>query len=154
MGVSTDGQICFGVAFDEGFGFPWEEEEYEGDEQKWWRDINGYKSPFELYDKRGEYLDKNTSKDRINEYYKHKHEWEEKNPFPISLVNCCSGEYPQYIIAVSSSCRSCSRGYPDEFDPKELVVTDAEVRDLINFLNKYEIEYEGEPKWYLSSYLG
>ena len=31
MGVSTDGQICYGIVFEEGHEFPWASDEYEKD---------------------------------------------------------------------------------------------------------------------------
>ena len=39
MGISTDGQICFGVLFEEGYEFPWDCEEYAYDIYIWWDKI-------------------------------------------------------------------------------------------------------------------
>ena len=102
MSQSTDGQICFGIAFPEGFEFPWGD-----DSEKWWRTINGYKPPFKLYtDDNEDYLDElgNVTRERpekrIDAYYEAQRRWDAKHPFPVLLVNYCSGDYPMWILAV------------------------------------------------------
>ena len=42
MGVSTDGQICFGIAFEECTEFPWDSEEYDGDIDAWWLSLSSF----------------------------------------------------------------------------------------------------------------
>jgi len=60
MGVSTDGQICFGIALDddEATKFPWDTDEHDGDIEHWWLYEEGYENPFELYDAYGNYLNR------------------------------------------------------------------------------------------------
>lgn len=53
MSTSTDGQICFGVVFEEDYEFPWDDE---NNFEKWWQTVNGFKPSFEIYDDKGEYL--------------------------------------------------------------------------------------------------
>src|SRR5437868_783086 len=103
MSVSTDGQIGYGVIFEDGCEFPWGD----SDPEQWWRNECGFKSSF-----------------------------------PVELVNYCSGDYPMYMLAVPSSILSNSRGYPEEFDPIKLVVTDKEKAPLIDFCKKYNLKYE------------
>jgi hypothetical protein len=40
MGISTDGSVCYGILFDEGFEFPWDDEENEGYIEDWWKNFN------------------------------------------------------------------------------------------------------------------
>ena len=58
MGVSTDGQICFGIMFDEGFEFPWNGGEDDQDLESWWmEEVCGYKPPFELFTEEGQWIE-------------------------------------------------------------------------------------------------
>jgi hypothetical protein len=152
MGVSTDGQICFGIAFEEGFEFPWGDD----DEGNWWTDqVNGYKPPFSLYDDKGNFLGgKRPPQDQMDRYYDHLREFEAAHPMPVKVVNYCSYDCPMYILAVPSSFMKNSRGFPKDFDPSKLVVSDQEREELLAFCRDHGIEFEGEPKWYLSSLWG
>lgn len=165
MGVSTDGQICFGVAFPEGFEFPWDKTA-DGDYERWWRGQLGYKPPFELYGPDGEYIAGQKPSDaRVTEYFKHKRDFDEANPLPVRVVNYCSGECPMYILAILEPFLKNSRGFPIGFDPSTLRVTEDQVGKLKAFIETYvEVEkdaleyFDGDktltPKWYLSSYWG
>lgn len=163
MGVSTDGQLCYGIPFPEGFEFPWGGKS----ESTWWREVNGYKPPFMLYDEDGDYLNGNKpTEDLIDKYYDHQHAWEKANPLPIELVNYCSGDYPMYMIAVKGSLTNNSRGFAQKINPAELVVTDEQKQILLDFIEKYikgsveEYDEEWSEKikleadWYLTSYWG
>lgn len=163
MGVSTDGQLCYGVPFPEGFEFPWEKYS----EEKWWRKINGYKPPFMLYNEDGEYLSGVKPPEAlVDQYYEHQNEWDKANPFPVEVVNYCSDDCPMYMLAVKESVKNNSRGYPEEINPAELTVTDEQKKVLLNFIenyikekvDEYAEDYSDklslEPKWYLSSYWG
>jgi hypothetical protein len=156
MGVSTNGQICYGILFDEGFEFPWDDDKYEGDFSDWWvHEACGYKNPFEIYDENGNFLGgEEPARERIVEYYKAKREFQEKHSCPIEIVNYCSGEYPMYILALRKSCLSCSRGYPDGFEPTSLVASDEDKERLLEFCREHGIEHDDEPGWWLSSYWG
>ena len=126
MGVSTDGQICFGILFDEGFEFPWDSNEFEGDIEGWWTfDVLEFRHSFEIFTPEGEYLGgERPPEERITEYFRERREFTERNPeLPVELVNCCSGDCPMYILAIPKTCYSASRGYPEELDPQKLTVT-------------------------------
>jgi hypothetical protein len=159
MGVSTNGQICFGILFEEGFEFPWdtEDEDPEGDLEEWWLyKICGYRNPIELYNKEGGYLNGvEPSKKDADLYYSSRRDYLQKHPVPVKLVNYCSGECPMYILAIRRTSIYNNRGYPKEFDPKELTVTKEESIELRVFCKKY-INFSAVyyPKWYLSSYWG
>jgi hypothetical protein len=66
-------------------------------------------------------------------------------------VNYQTSSDPAWILAVLSSCRSCSRGYPLAFLTHELVVTSGEIQVLFDFCKRFNIKTE-LANWYLSSY--
>lgn len=152
MGVSTDGQICFGIAFEEGKEFPWSSEEYDGDIECWWiYAIHKYQPPFEVYDSDGEYLGGiKPSDEKLDEYYQTKREFENAHPLPFRLVRHCMGDYPMYILAIPRTIKVASRGYPEEVKPDEMIVTQDEYDLLIEFCEIHGIEVE-TPRWWLSS---
>lgn len=155
MGVSTNGEISFGYAFDDGVEFPWDSEECGGDIEYWWREISGYQPPFQVYSENGGYMPGFSKDDpRIVGYYNHRREWEQASPVPIALVNYCSDDCPMYAITVKGVGLSCCRGYPKEFDPSKLVVTPEQIERLKQFCATHNIEVNGEPKWMLTSYWG
>lgn len=157
MSVSTDGQICYGILFDEDYEFPWSTDEYEdSDISYWWRDMNGYINPIESPYTEDGYKPGYTSGDpRVNEYYEHSYKWLESNPLPVELVNYQSGECPAYILAIPSTVKTANRGNPIAFSPGiELVVSGQDRQALIDFCTKYGLEINAPPSWYLSSYWG
>lgn len=156
MGVSTNGQICYGIQFDEGTEFPWDNEKYEGDIDNWWLyGVVGFKHSFEIYGDDGNYIDgKEPSDDVIEAYYAEQRAVEEANPLPVELINYCSDKVPMYIIAVPSTIKRAFRGYPTWFDPSGLTVTDEEKAALIAFCETHGIVTLEEPMWWLSSYWG
>lgn len=145
MGVSTDGQLCCGIVFEEDFEFPWGGMELD----EWWREVNDcpIESPYDGY---GDYKPGVTDS---GDYWDRIYSWDKENPFPFELVNYCSGDCPAWILAIPSSVRSCSRGDPLEFNPTDLIITSEEVRRLLNFCMRFDIKWF-EPTWYLSSYWG
>ena len=150
MGVSTNGQICFGVLLDENVELPWDKDN-DGDFEAWWMCIQGYQPPFEIYDETGNYINGARPPE---EYYTHRHAFEKAHPLPFTLVNYCSGDDPMYILAIVSSEKGASRGYPESFNPVDLNVDQDEIDKLVQFCTDYGIEYDGEPGWWLSSYWG
>lgn len=153
MGQSTNGQICFGIAFEEGFEFPWEDKDLD---DFWLEDVLGFKHSFQLWDAEGEYIGGiKPSEERIDAYFAERDAFRNQHgDCPFALVNVCSGDYPQYILAIKRSCMTANRGYPKKFDPMNLTVTKEEIESLIDFCHKQGITCESEPAWYLSSYWG
>lgn len=132
MGTSSDANLFFGVIFNEGFEFPWGEE----DITHWWRLQNGF-----------------TENDpRINWSFQQRREWDEQNPLPVELVNYCSLDYPIIALAVADTVITAHRGYPKkvQFDP----VDSEKIIAFMSFCARFGIELPHEPAWILSSYLG
>jgi hypothetical protein len=155
MGVTTDGQISYGVAFEEEFEFPWSEER-EGDIYAWWiYDVLEFKHSTEIYaDTKSGYVgDVKPAEDVITAYHKERREFSNAHPLPVEVVNYCAGEYPMHILAVPRTVKTANRGEPTKFDPEELTVTDAERDALLKFCADHGITHE-EPAWMLTSYWG
>jgi len=151
MTTSTNGVISFGVVCDEYTEFPWEEHCIE----EWWREVNGFKPLYEPYTTEGVYDEGWSESDpRFDEIWTQQVTWDKENPIPVELENYCSGECPMYAIVVCDLGHTCLRGYPTSFDPKDLVATPRQILDLLSFLQDYNIQYEGEPSWLLTSYWG
>lgn len=155
MGVSTDGQICFGVVCEEGTEFPWDEKPWDGDIDEWWRmEVCKYHPEVEIYDESGHYIDgKEPSQSVIEDYFSAQRAFDKEHPLPVELVNYCSEDCPMYILAVSPTVMNCRRGYPLSFKPESLTVATFDVAALLQFCETYGIEH-GEPGWWLSSYWG
>lgn len=155
MGVSTDGQICYGVMFDEDFEFPWLCEEFSGDEDEWWLVASGYKYDGPELFKDGWYIEGlNQDSPEVRAYFASRATWREAHPMPVRTVNYCSYEYPMYIIATPSSFKRALRGYAEKFAPSELVPNSDEVEALIKFCREYLGIEDAQPEWYLSSLWG
>lgn len=155
MTVSTDGQLCFGYLIDEDTVMPWDADPWDGDADDWWFEaILGFKPSKQIYDEHGDYLDGVQPVD-VDQYYAERRDFRAGHPsLPVELVNVCSVDYPQWIIAVPSTCMSCSRGYPERFVPSELAVLPEQIEALEEFLTTHAIDHDGGPSWYLSSYWG
>lgn len=157
MSTSTDGEISYGVLFEEGTEFPWDAEQFEGDIDNWWVEgVHGFKHSFEMFDERGNWLP-GFEKDKAarDRYYGEKREFEKALPkLPVELVNVCHADYPQYVLALRGTVKTANRGYPVKFNPAELVVTEEQRAALLDFCAKYGLAPEEEPAWYLSSYWG
>lgn len=153
MGVSTDGIICYGIKFDEEYGFPWNDDDI--DIEDWWRVVSGFAPSVEIYDEQGGYIN-GTRPDGsvIDRYYEELRKWDKENPLPVQEVNYCSGDYPLYILAIPGTVKRASRGFPEAFRPEELLFPEDARQALIDFCDKYSIDYEDEPQWYLASYWG
>ena len=156
MGTSTNGQISYGIAFEEDFEFPWSEAR-EGDIDAWWiYDVLGFKHSTEIYaDTKSGYVgDAKPAKDVITAYYKEKEGFAKAHPLPVEIVNYCAGDYPMYILAVPSTIKTANRGDPTKFNPSELSVSDAGRDALLKFCADHGILHDEEPAWMISSYWG
>ena len=145
MGKSVKAHICYGIAFDGGFEFPWKTEE-DNDIIEWWLSVQNFKPPLTLKEAFATNHEKKFF-DFLNDFI-------EKHPCPFVDVTCCSGGYSISIVAVPSSYKTaCIIG---EFHPEKLVVTDAERQSLIDFCEQHILTEENvdefpdlNPKWHL-----
>lgn len=152
MGTSTNAQLCYGVAFEEGTEFPWGD----GAIEDWWTyTVHGFKHSVELYDGDGNYLNgREPLKAEVNRYYEERRAFDAKHRIPVALVNYCSDDYPMYVVAVRSTVRTAHRGDPTTVDPALLVVADDERAALLKFFDDHGIEASTVPTWLLTSYWG
>jgi len=56
MGNRASSNLCYGMIFEEGFEFPWTDEDGNSDLDKWWLKVNGYKEINKLFGDDGEWL--------------------------------------------------------------------------------------------------
>lgn len=161
MGISSDGQICYGIAFEEGYEFPWLEDKWEGDEEKWWfNGVCGYKPPFIIYNNEGEFINDERPPQKImDEYYNHYDEFKKANPMSVDIVGHCSYDYRMFVVAVKGTFVSSSRGDLTEIICNE--IGQDQIKIIIDFCNKYckppndYCEFpEMKPCWLLSSMYG
>lgn len=154
MSVTTAGQLCFGVCFEEGYKFPWDAHGYY-DMDQWWLLETGWICDPELnpWTPEGEYKPGFSYRDpRVDAYYQSKSNWLKSHSLPVALVNYQSVEVPAYILAAPSTVKTAYRGYPEIVNPSALSVGD-EVY-LLHFCSMYGLEFVNGPAWFLSSFWG
>lgn len=153
MGVSTDGQICYGVLFEEGFHFPWGESY---DIEDWWMRTSGYKPSVEIYNEKGEYINGvRPERSVLDNYFEERGKFRDEHPVPVEMVNACSYDYPVWIVALKETFFKANRGYPVIIKEENIIITEEQRTALLDFFKKFDIDIEGkEPNWYLSSYWG
>lgn len=132
MGASTNGQICYGIVFEEDHEFPWDAEPFNGDLNQWWLKQIGF-------------VPKNNS-------YEEECAALLKHPVPIALVNYCSDTCPMYMVAIPASCTSALRGYPERITQDTLNLPCNWAQELVAFCDRFDLHYSEGPGWYLSSY--
>lgn len=157
MGESLEGQICYGVTFEEDYEFPWEQDEYGGDIECWWiYEVLGYKPSIEIWDENGDYINgERPPQDVFDAYYEEERKFKEDNQkLPIDLIRYNSYDYPMYIIAVPRTTISSYDSEAKSFDPNSLYVSPEQVENLLEFCNKYDLKYQDTPRWYLTGFCG
>jgi len=150
MGQSTDANICYGIPFEEGTEFPWDNEPFDGDFEEWYlREVSKFKPSFEIYDENGEYLNGiRPSQEIIDKYFDEQREIVKNNKCPVEVFTHCHHECPMYIIGIRGTEQTANRGYPLEL--QEITKQDPTI--ITDFCKKYNIKYTEEPKWLLYSY--
>lgn len=108
MGISTDGEVCYGwllgeVEFDE-------EDTPLGDFEEWWYFTHhpfSMKSPFDGMS----VADVDFESPEVRDYYQGRDAHKKGCPAPpIVLVNACSHDYPVYIAAIPGTVLTARRG--------------------------------------------
>ncbi len=155
MGTSTNGELNYGILFEDGFEFPWDNEF--GNIQDWWYKTNCPESVFNPYTDDGNYkVGVKENDPRIREYFKYKDKWKKENPIGVKLINYCSADYPMYLLAIDGIGFTANRGSPELIDPSLLVLEKANEEKIKSFCDKWGITIEEDQKcgWYLTSYWG
>jgi hypothetical protein len=135
MGVSTNAYLAFG--FDLGEETP---EAWDGS-----FDESGYiAEKYNLVYPENKHRDS----DEVQAYYNKLFKLEKE--FPVSVVSHCSGDYPMYFLAIKRTVKFARRGYPEQFKPEMLSVTEKEIQSLKDFCEEQDIEWQ-EPGWHLFS---
>ena len=156
MGISSDGQICYGVLLDEEQDYPWNDEKYDNDFECWWLEgVCGYEPPFMLFNAAGMWIsaEDEHNDEKVSRYFAHRRAFEKAHPCPVDLENYCSYDYPMYILAVGYGL-CAKRGYPTRFDPADLQMLEETHYALLAFCAEHSLKYSGEPCWWLSSLYG
>jgi len=152
MSISSDGHISYGYLMEDDTELPW------GDDlDNWWRKLNGYVPPFEIYSDShpsGYVGGKKPPQNKIDEYFDHRNAWDKDHPLPVEEVNSQSYDYPLWILAVPGTYKSVSRGYPESFEPSELKVDAAKLSALDAFIAAHNIKPVKGPAWFLGSLYG
>ena len=151
MGVSTDAILCYGISFEEEYEFPWDDcGDSEYDSESWWLEQCGYKPPFELFTKEGDYLPgPHPPDEKITAYFSHRREFLQANPLPVEVVMHCHGDYAMWILAVPGTVTKASRGYPEQIQPPLAVSVDGIIA-LEDFCEQWKLDGDG-PAWWLAS---
>jgi len=130
MGVSTNGNICFGIIFDEDFEFPWGDECFDD-----WYVTKHLGMQFAEYRDQLKFI--------------------RENPIPFELENYCSDGCEMFILAVPGTVKCAHRGYPEKFVPSSLLVDDSSLSKFNDAIKSLEIDCgEEKPEWILYSYMG
>lgn len=149
-----DGQLCYGILFEENYEFPWDSREWDGDIDNWWLyKVHRYTNPFELFDEEGNWINGvEPAEEIIDQYYGERRKFRENRPpLPVELVNCRSCDYPIYILAIPDSVRIAHRGYPRKVIPVDFSSLIGGHDLLIRFCHVHNIKVKDEPRWWLSS---
>ena len=149
MSTATDGQICFGIMFDEDYEFPWQQTKYNYDIKDWWLTVNNFNPSVRHLNY---FPHPSLTKEEKETLYKEKANFFEECPIPAEEVNYCSTSYPMYILAIPETVKWCSRGYPEKIGNLYAQLTDRRLEAFTGFIKQYGIETNSCPTWYLSSF--
>ncbi len=107
-----------------------------------------------MYDKYGNlYEDFNPTQDEIDNYNQEKIEFQKQNQLlPVRLVNYCASGHPLWILATPEPFITTSDKLPTRFNPSSLKVSKEAIDELIGFCHQYEIIFDEEPNWWISSF--
>ncbi len=155
MGISVDATICFGVVVDSG-DLPWKkydpetgENIYESEED-WWREINGYKNPYEIWEDADNKKPGITDEDE-ERYYDYIHQWDKRYPMPFELLYFWSYDNTDNFILCVPSSIICADGC-EKLNISKIKVSNQAKEKFREFLKKYKIKKQ--PTWLLSALYG
>jgi len=151
MSSSANSFLAYGFKFNEDYVFPWTEDGLEN----WWKKENNFVPIFEPFNARGNFNPGYSYSDpRLEQYCKHKKEWEEMNPIPIKIVKCGSYEYYTPVLTLPNLCIKSDWEEPLEIEISDLEIDSENKKYLMDFCSKYNLAPNNpEPTWWLCSYL-
>jgi hypothetical protein len=134
MGVSTDGILFYGIAYDED-GL-WEESK-EWDYENDWEETFYIRTGTPCYPKDGWFEAQKATKAK----------------WGVEIGRHCSDECTMYYVALVSHNFSACRGYPEEITAEKMALPADADEKIKAFCELMGIPYE-KPKWMLASYVG
>lgn len=140
--------ICFGVAFDEDYEFPWTDTE-DRDIEAWWYKTSGFKASFEPWDGNGDKAPGYTE-EKASTYFKERREWMAAHPLPVELVDYNWIDSNMYVLAVRHSRKTSCEGSVESLLPLPVVTSDR-LKEYFEFCADHQIVLPGEPRWLLTS---
>jgi hypothetical protein len=151
MGMDASAALSFGMEFEEGYEFPWGDDEID----EWWRKEIGFKSSKEIYDENWNYLP-GVTKEEKDFHWKERQDFDKTNPCPVAEVKC--GSYDGCYNVILSAREPIIGGSWDnarEFDPTNDFVIPTDILTKYNeFMNKYfPNEFTGG-KWLMTCLWG
>jgi hypothetical protein len=162
MGQSTNAILSWGIQFEDGEGAPWAEKAEEAGFDPWSDDylafalcdIKPFNGPEDDWGERGspEY---EAISARYSAYYDKKEV--ALAGLGVEFLHHCSGDYPMYMLVISGSEQSASRGYPESINPREMemaVENGNWPQTLRAVMEKLEIDGDKDMGWTLCSYWG
>jgi hypothetical protein len=164
MSTSTDAILFYGYCFGDDFDNPpWKVKRNEdGDLEDGYDDEESiYASAVGVNPPKEEYPVKNDDSDVANEIrLNYSAYWADKSRVNkescCEIIRHCSGDYPMYGVAVSSTVIKAWRGYPKDLKNCDHLIVDVIVNNLLkNYCEKMGIDVTGlEPSWWMVSYWG
>jgi hypothetical protein len=147
---SATANLSYGFVFEEGFRFPWTDDE-DNDIEEWWIN-NGFDNPIEYPYDEDYNLKKGITTEDVELWYINRRDWLKDNPLPVELIAFGSGWESLYILTVknASSSSDCD---PIKLEPEFMSYEKvwALRQRLLDFVATYGIKTTGEPKWWLSA---
>lgn len=152
MGMDAKCDIAYGFVVEEG-ELPWRCKEYDYDIDDWWRETQGYKPPFQLFDDEGNWLPgMEAEKAKQDEYYAHRHNWDDANPCPIGVITGSEGEEDAIITCAEIDDIGFDWDYGVQpVDPKSFEISfeqAAAIEKVRELLESLEIEIKQGPGWF------
>ena len=80
--------------------------------------------------------------------------WSGNSEGDIGLVHHCSDSCTMYVLSIASTERTAWRGHPQEIKPAELVSDPLWAGKLVAYAEKWKLQLDGAPGWWLVSWWG
>lgn len=151
MGMSVNAELSYGIYIDY-TELPWCNDKYD-DIEDWWLDVNNFINPIEFpYTEDGNYKEGFYSgHPSINKYFENIRNFHKENPVPIKIVY--DGNYDSEVHILTTKTMRAYWGELQDVDPDFFNDVQESHDKLIDFLGKYGIITDQQPRWILSAYM-